>query len=80
MFLNDVPAELICPERKDLTVVWASRFEMSGVFYNGSLFRLFVLLVCFILGMIPGMWATWRGLKALAYYMKLKIVGEDVVY
>jgi hypothetical protein len=53
---------------------------MSGVFYDGGLFRLFVLLVCFVLGMIPGMWATWRGLKALAYYVKLKTDEENVVY
>jgi hypothetical protein len=53
---------------------------MSGVFYNWGLFRLFVLLVCFVLGMIPGMWATWRGLKALVYYMKLKTDEENVIY
>ena len=53
---------------------------MSGVLYTGGLFRLFLLFVCFVIGMVPGMWAAWRGLKALAYYMKLKIVGEDLVY
>ena len=53
---------------------------MSGVFYNGGLFRLFVLLVCFVLGMIPGMWATWRGMKALVYYMKLRTDEENVIY
>ena len=53
---------------------------MSGVFYDGGHFRLFVLLVCFVLGMIPGMWATWRGLKALVYYVKLKTDEESVVY
>ena len=52
---------------------------MSGVLYTGDIFRLFLLFVCFLIGMVPGMWATWRGLKALAYYMKLKMVGEDVV-
>jgi len=53
---------------------------MSGVLYTGDLFRLSLLFVCFIIGMVPGMWAAWRGLKALTYYLKLKIVGEDVVY
>ena len=53
---------------------------MSGVSTTGDFFRLLVFLVCFVIGMIHGMWAAWSGLKALAYYLKLKVDGESVAY
>jgi hypothetical protein len=52
---------------------------MSGVLSNGDSFRLSLIFICFVIGMVPGMWAAWRGLKALAYYLKLKVDGENVV-
>ena len=53
---------------------------MSGVSTTGDSFRLLVFLVCFVIGIVPGMWAAWSGLKALAYYLKLKVDGENVAY
>ncbi len=53
---------------------------MSGVSTTGDSFRLLVFLVCFVIGMVPGMWAAWSGMKALAYYLKLMVDGENVAY
>ena len=53
---------------------------MSGGLFTVDSFRLTLLLVCFVLGMVPGVWAAWRGLKALAYYLKLKVDVEDSAY
>ena len=53
---------------------------MSGVSTTGDSFRLLVFLVYFVIGMVPSMWAAWSGLKALAYYLKLKVDGENVAY
>jgi ABC-type dipeptide/oligopeptide/nickel transport system permease component len=38
--------------------------------------RVFLIVIAFILGMVPGAWAAYRGLKALAYYIKLKLMGD----
>ena len=38
--------------------------------------RVFFIVIAFLLGMVPGAWAAYRGLKALAYYIKLKLMGD----
>ena len=42
----------------------------------GESMRVFLIVIAFILGMVPGAWAAYRGLKALAYYIKLKLMGD----
>ncbi len=53
---------------------------MSGISTPGDFFRLLVFLVYFVIGMVPGIWAAWSGMKALVYYLKLKVDGENVAY
>ena len=61
-----------------LPVILAERDEMSGVSTIGDSFRSLVFLVCFVIGMVPGLWAAWRELKALTYYLRLKGDEENV--
>ena len=43
-------------------------------------FRALMYFSRFVLLLIPGAWAAYVGIKALAYYLKLKIDGEKGVY
>ena len=45
-----------------------------------DVFRALVHFSRFVLLLIPGAWAAYVGIKALAYYLKLKIDGEKGVY
>jgi len=39
-------------------------------------FRVFIYLTGLFTALIPGMWAAYMGLKALLYYVKLKITPD----
>ena len=49
---------------------------MAEAVSAGESVRVFLIVVAFFLGMVPGAWAAYRGLKALAYYIKLKLMGD----
>jgi len=49
---------------------------MAEVTSAGESMRVFLIVIAFLLGMVPGAWAAYRGLKALAYYIKLKLMGD----
>lgn len=53
---------------------------MSVFGSTGYFLRVFFILIVFVMGLIPGMWAAYRGLKALAYYLKMKIDGDNSAY
>jgi len=43
-------------------------------------FRVFIYLTGLFTAIIPGMWAAYMGLKALLYYVKLKITPDRAYY
>ena len=45
-----------------------------------DVFRALMNFSGFVFLLIPGAWAAYAGIKALAYYLKLKIDGEKGVY
>ena len=45
---------------------------MSEAGYFGGAFKIFIDYAGFFLALIPGMWAAYRGLKALVYYLHLR--------
>jgi hypothetical protein len=49
---------------------------MADATSAGESVRFFLIMVAFLLGMVPGAWAAYRGIKALAYYIKLKLMGD----
>jgi hypothetical protein len=51
---------------------------MSGT-VSSTAFMNLVYLVGFTLALIPGMWAAFMGLKALFYYVRIKLGKEKVL-
>jgi hypothetical protein len=52
---------------------WMSETFSSAAFMN------LVYLVGFTLALIPGMWAAFMGLKALLYYVRMKLRKEKML-
>ena len=52
-------------------VVWVM-MALSEAGYFGGAFKVFIDYAGFFLALIPGMWAAYRGLKALVYYLHLR--------
>ena len=50
---------------------------MSEAGCFGGAFKIFIDYAGFFLALIPGMWAAYRGLKALAYYLQLRNARES---
>ncbi len=58
---------------------------LDGVYLDAAndatiAFRVFIYLTGLFTALIPGMWAAYMGLKALLYYLKLKITPDRAYY
>jgi hypothetical protein len=78
LFLNSTSSGFITLAAPVVIVVRGTKSMNAAV--SRDVFRALMNFSGFVFLLIPGAWAAYAGIKALAYYLKLKIDGEKGVY